>query len=120
MRRSALIVAAIVLAASVGTLAAAAALHDRADAASTKRQPASQHDLEATLGYLADCDPWALSPEGGRAYRVLERVVADGLTVDETDAAFHARRVLMDELSCWPKGRPRYPDLGDDYGHPPR
>ncbi len=99
MRRSALIVAAIVLASSVGALAAAAALHDPADAASAERQPTSQPNLEATLGYFEGCH-------------------ADGLTVDRTDAAFDATGVFIDELSCCPDGR--YPDLGNDYGHPPR
>ena len=121
MRRSSLLVAAVVLASCLGVAGAIAALHEpaaRTDLVdNAERQPASQPDLESSLAYLEKCDTTGLSRAGTRAYRQLERLVGDGLTLAETDAAFDARGVLMGELSCWPDGYPKI-DLGNDYGHP--
>jgi hypothetical protein len=122
MRRSALLVAALVFGAS--SFGAVAGLRAPAtDTAGTgtviEAQPANQPDQEATVGYLADCDTEALSPAGIRAYRMLERLIADGLSVDEAGDAFDARGVLMEEAACWPDGYPHL-DLGNDIAYPPR
>jgi hypothetical protein len=125
MRRSALLVAALLLAAGSAALGATAGLQDPGPheagtvTPAVEPQPASGPDREATLGYLTDCDVQALSPAGTRAYRLLERLVADGLSLDEAGAAFDARGALMDEASCWPDGYPQL-DLGNDIAYPPR
>ena len=121
MRRSTLLVTAVVLACCSGVAGGIAALQEPAARAAVvdndERQPASRPDLESSLAYLEKCDTTGLSPAGARAYRLLERLVGNGLTLHESDAAFDARGVLMGELSCWPEGYPKI-DLANDYGHP--
>jgi hypothetical protein len=124
MRRSTLLVAAVLVVALAVSLAAAAALRDgeTRDAGRrttlTESEPASQPDQESTRKYLRDCDVDELSAAGEQAYRMLDRLAADGLAADETGAAFDARGVLMGEASCWPDGYPDL-DLGNDYACPP-